>query len=230
MTGMTPPVAAIRTARRSKRSSTTKTTSSFTPRCLLPSRSRRRSGLPLQQSRPWIATIMSALISSLKMVGRWGTTLDAYISQGVGDELPRIKPTPPPVPAHSGRSSILIYFDDQPVKVQYETVRNELRVAHCFKELDDVSHAFDHLIIMLLMLPRTKSRDDAVETIVNMKMEFFGHEDETNGLPGTASEGAARRGHSPVQGNVRRGPHSTELRGSRSTERQAECPIRYRDQ
>ena len=152
---------------------------------------------------------MSALTSFLKMVGRWGTTLDAYIYQEVADELPRIKPTPPPLPADRRGSGILVFFDEKPVNVQYEDVRRELRVAHCFRELDDVSHAFDHLIIMLLMLPRSTGRDAAVETIVNQKMEFFGHEDETNGLPRASSESGARREREALQGNVQRRPDGT---------------------
>jgi hypothetical protein len=156
---------------------------------------------------------MSALSSLLKAVRKAITLLitlcDACISQEADDELPRIKPTPPPIPAHGGRSDILVFFDDQPVTLQYENMRHELRVAHCFKELDDVSHAFDHLVIMLLMLPRSASRDDCVETIVNMKMEFFGHEDEANGLSRATSEDQTRREHSQVSGNVQRRPDGT---------------------
>jgi hypothetical protein len=148
----------------------------------------------------------------------------------VGDELPRIKPTPPPIPADRRGSGILVFFDEKPVNVQYEDVRRELRVAHCFRELDDTSHAFDHLIIMLLMLPRSPGRDSAVETIVNLKMEFFGYEDETDGLSGTTNEGTARRGRAPVQGNVQRSADGTLVYRHGQAGQQEECPVRYRDQ
>lgn len=160
---------------------------------------------------------MSVLTSTLRLIAkgisRLATGLDAYIYQGVANELPRIKPTPPPLPAHRRGSSILVFFDGKPVNVQYEDVRRELRVAHCFRELDDVSHAFDHLIIMLLMLPRSTGRDTAIETIVNQKMEFFGHEEESSGHHRASQDDPAQRGRSPVQGDVQRGP---------------DCPVVYR--
>jgi hypothetical protein len=138
-----------------------------------------------------------------------GAMFDACIFQEVVDELPRIKPTPPPLPTNRRGSGILVFFDEKPVNVQYEDVRRGLRVAHCFKELDDVSHAFDHLVIMLLMLPLSSARDNVVETIVNLKMEFFGNEDEANGLPRATSKSGARRERETLQRNVQRRPDGT---------------------
>ena len=136
------------------------------------------------------------------------TWLDAYISQEAADELPRLRPAPPPLPG----GDVLVYFDKVPVKVQYEAVRRELRVAHCFKELEDVSHAFDHLVVMLLMLPRSTARDECVETIVNLKGEFYGAE-ESDGCVRATSKDRARSEHAAVQ---------------RDVQRSTDCPIVYR--